>query len=91
METEAQRSEVVELGLEHWPPCSKTMRATDLLSGCGGERTGESHGGEEREWSKLAEMKIFFLHIEERPRDVRPWSRAVEEVGNSRPPSRETA
>lgn len=38
----------------------------------GTEEKGLGELGEEREWFKLAERKIFFLNIEERPRDVRP-------------------
>lgn len=43
---------------------------------------GELGAGVEREWSKLAEMKLFFLNIEDRPRDVRPWRGRVEEAGH---------
>lgn len=43
---------------------------------------GELGSGVERECSKLAEMKIFFLNIEDRRRDVRPWSGRVEEAGH---------
>lgn len=77
VETEAWRSEVVELGLEHGPPCLLTCYLCTEEKGAG-----EPGDREEREWSKLAEMMIFFLNIKERHRNVRPKSRMVDKVGH---------
>lgn len=63
VETEAQGSKVVKLWLAHGPSCLLTCFLCTEAKGAG-----ELGGREEREWSKLAEMMIFFLDIRERPR-----------------------